>query len=72
MDTIQITSPDVVEIEINITSPTVEVVASPIAIKGDTGLSAYDVAVKNGFVGSESDWLSSLKPDTIEWTSNNW
>lgn len=31
------------------------------AIKGDTGDSAYEVAVKNGFVGSETDWLNSLK-----------
>lgn len=27
---------------------------------GDDGLSAYEVAVENGFVGSESDWLTSL------------
>ncbi|MBQ7010112.1 MAG: serine protease [Clostridia bacterium] len=25
------------------------------------GLSAYDIAVKNGFAGSESEWLASLK-----------
>lgn len=30
-------------------------------IKGDNGLSAYEVAVKNGFVGSEAEWLESLK-----------
>lgn len=32
--------------------------------KGDTGedgLSAYEVAVDNGFVGTEEDWLESLK-----------
>ena len=32
--------------------------------KGDTGAngaSAYDVAVANGFVGSQTDWLNSLK-----------
>ena len=28
--------------------------------KGDFAKSAYDIAVKNGFVGSESDWLNSL------------
>lgn len=28
---------------------------------GKDGLSAYEVAVKNGFVGSESAWLLSLK-----------
>lgn len=27
------------------------------------GLSAYEIAVKNGFVGSEQDWLNSLKGD---------
>lgn len=29
--------------------------------KGDDGLSAYEVAVENGFVGTESEWLESLK-----------
>ena len=29
--------------------------------KGQNGLSAYEVAVKNGFVGTESQWLESLK-----------
>jgi len=28
---------------------------------GDDGLSAYQVAVNNGFVGSESAWLASLQ-----------
>lgn len=29
--------------------------------KGDDGKSAYEVAVENGYVGSETDWLASLK-----------
>lgn len=29
--------------------------------KGDTGASAYEIAVKNGFVGTEEEWLASLK-----------
>lgn len=29
-------------------------------LPGDDGLSAYEVAVENGFVGSEQDWLDSL------------
>ncbi len=29
--------------------------------QGARGLSAYDVAVKNGFTGTESEWLESLK-----------
>lgn len=30
-------------------------------LQGDRGSSAYEIAVKNGFKGSESDWLESLK-----------
>lgn len=29
--------------------------------KGDDGKSAYEIAIDNGFVGSEEDWLLSLK-----------
>ncbi|WP_353726317.1 collagen-like protein [Lactiplantibacillus plantarum] len=32
--------------------------------KGDDGLSAYQVAVINGYHGSQTDWLASLKGDT--------
>lgn len=31
------------------------------ALKGDSGKSAYEVAVDNGFSGSEREWLNSLK-----------
>ena len=34
------------------------VVAGP---QGKDGLSAYDVAVKNGYSGTEEDWLKTLK-----------
>ncbi len=30
-------------------------------IKGGNGLSAYEVAVKNGFIGTEAEWLESLR-----------
>lgn len=30
---------------------------------GNNGLSAYEIAVKNGFVGTEAEWLESLKGD---------
>ena len=33
------------------------------ALKGEPGISAYDVAVLNGFTGTESEWLESLKGD---------
>lgn len=32
-------------------------------IKGDRGASAYEVAVANGFKGTEAEWLESLKGD---------
>lgn len=31
------------------------------SIKGDTGLSAYDLAVQQGYEGSIDEWLSSLR-----------
>lgn len=37
------------------------------------GLSAYEIAVKNGFEGSEVDWLESLRyTNTIKETHNNY
>lgn len=32
-----------------------------VVLQGEEGLSAYEVAVKNGFEGTESEWLESLK-----------
>lgn len=34
--------------------------------KGDKGESSYDIAVRNGFEGSEKDWLNSLKGSSAE------
>lgn len=31
-----------------------------LGFKGDTGYSAYEIALENGFVGSEQDWLASI------------
>lgn len=31
-----------------------------LVFKGERGFSAYEVAVQNGFVGSEKDWLTQL------------
>lgn len=38
-----------------------------------TGKSAYDLAVENGYSGTESDWLSSLKgePGSIPYIGEN-
>jgi hypothetical protein len=37
-----------------------ELNTNPIPIRGDDGLSAYDAAVENGFVGTEQEWLASF------------
>ncbi len=34
-------------------------------LRGENGLSAYEIAVKNGFEGSEQEWLDSLKGETV-------
>ena len=46
-------------IETSVSMP--EVVKGPKGDKGQDGLSAYQVAVKNGFKGNEQEWLQSLK-----------
>lgn len=33
--------------------------------KGDNGKSAYEIALNNGFVGTEAEWLASLKADAV-------
>lgn len=35
--------------------------ALPLAACGEAGKSAYDIAVENGFVGTEAEWLESLR-----------
>lgn len=37
-----------------------------ISIEGRSGKSAYDIAVDNGFTGTEAEWLDSLKGDKGE------
>ena len=33
--------------------------------KGENGKSAYEIALDNGFVGTEQEWLASLKADAV-------
>lgn len=43
-------------------------VGSSIAItgaKGDPGKSAYEIAVDNGFIGTEQEWLDSLAAEAV-------
>ena len=36
--------------------------------QGSEGKSAYEVAVNNGFEGTESEWLGTLKGDAFEYS----
>ena len=43
--------------------------ASSIPVRIEQGLSAYEIAVKNGFVGTEEEWLVSLQAQGgVLWT----
>lgn len=62
-------------IDIIVNPPTtVDVITNPLPLKGDkgdAGLSAYEIAVQNGFVGTESEWLVSLQ-GTMVWSLEDW
>ena len=47
----------------------VSLIANAIDIRGSEGKSAYQVAVQNGFVGTEQEWLDSLKQ---QWIITDW
>ena len=38
----------------------------PASVKGLDGLSAYEIAVKEGYVGTEEEWLASLQGENGE------
>lgn len=40
-----------------------KIIAGTRGLPGPPGLSAYQVAVLNGFVGTEAEWLASLEGD---------
>lgn len=47
-------------------SQPVMTVVIPKGEKGERGYSAYEIALQNGFVGTEEEWLESLKVDPAE------
>ena len=53
---------DTININVDISSSNDPVEVTPTST-GPQGLSAYEVAVKNGFIGTEEEWLASLKGD---------
>ena len=55
---------NVIEIEVDTSSESS--IPTEIEKAGPAGLSAYQIAVKDGFIGTEEEWLSSLKGDRGE------
>lgn len=47
-------------------SAPVMTVVIPKGEKGERGYSAYEIALQNGFVGTEAEWLASLRPSPEE------
>ena len=39
-----------------------------LALKGENGKSAYQLAMEKGFVGTEAEWIASLKGDSYQIT----
>jgi hypothetical protein len=52
-----------------VVNETIENVTIEVCGLGEAGLSAYQIAVNNGFVGTEAEWLESLKSITTLVTS---
>ena len=54
-------SQEVVDLEILVQPPMELILAHDDVTKGDPGDSAYQIAVKNGFIGTQQQWLDSLE-----------
>lgn len=44
-----------------VTNTNTNIVIEEIGIKGDTGISNYQIAINNGYLGNETQWLESQK-----------
>jgi hypothetical protein len=65
--------PQSIEVELNLNEITVTSDAVAVPLKGDKGDSAYTIAVRNGFVGTEQEWLANLRAiGELQWDSTNW
>jgi hypothetical protein len=67
--TIIIENNDIVRVE---NQPTTTLVLNrdpSVYIRGVDGRSAYQIAIANGFVGTEQEWLENLK---TQWDSTSW
>lgn len=63
---VQVPTPKTTNIEVN-SSINKLVKVGMKGLQGTEGKSAYDIAVLNGFDGSEADWLLTLKGDAFEY-----
>ena len=69
---VTITNPPAIQVEIDEGEATPTIVEVPVPqvveveVPGPAGASAYQTAVENGFVGTEEEWLESLKGEEGE------
>jgi len=71
--TISVTGVDItgeIPMGVDESSQEVQVLAGREMYKGDKGASAYEVAVENGFKGTEEEWLESLKASDVHYMHN--
>jgi len=73
-DIVQVLYPDIDVVEVGVEHGEIPVrmleVGTP-GPRGKNGLTAYEVAVENGFVGTEAQWLLSISSE-VQWSSTNW
>lgn len=53
------------EIKGNILTDSKEISGKVLGVRGPRGYSAYQIAVMNGFDGTEEEWLETLKGDDL-------
>lgn len=61
---VTVEEPDANPLEFSLTPPPGIEVQIPAGYLGPRGFSAYQLAVANGFVGTEQEWLDSLTGET--------
>lgn len=72
--TLQVTENNTLEVgstDVQILTETTDVPVVSELVQGPEGISAYGVAVKNGFVGTEQEWLDSLNEDAKQYAVSN-
>lgn len=54
-----------ISVDVDVATQEVAYEVDIVGSQGNDGLSAYEVAVANGFEGTEEDWLESLRSNAV-------